>query len=309
MAADRQEARTWDATCTLHDWESARSQLQFIYDDVLPPGSSRGTYHRDGAYSAWLVRRGRASITIDAKTTEAGPGQWLICFAPELSQTFSDDVRLLSLRVEGSWPNGELMFGGADVLVFPAKRYPQLERMAKRLLDDIGKVDWRQVHPAFSFHWRTRMTYRAHLQYQRHLLGWSDALCGVLQNEGLQLQIRRESDLRLAHALYVLDHVELSDPFPRKEVMQVSSLTLGQLNRRCTHAYGMTLYRYWELRRIQAARRLLEEPGRSVKRTALQLGFAQLSYFSVWFRRHTGRTPSAYKVSAGVSFNAAKPSG
>ena len=47
--------------------------------------------------------------------------------------------------------------------------------------------------------------------------------------------------------------------------------------------------------RIQQAKSLLADPGLSVTRIGLNLGFSETSSFTTTFRKHTGLTPTAYR--------------
>lgn len=58
---------------------------------------------------------------------------------------------------------------------------------------------------------------------------------------------------------------------------------------------GQTLRTFMSQARIEQAQRLLDDPQRSVKQIAYQLGFADPHHFSRVFQRITGQTPSAYR--------------
>jgi len=284
---------------SIHDWESLRAELLFIFDQEIPADrlTLRGT--RGGDFSAWLVRKGRASIVADGKRSEAGPGQWLICFAQTIEQSFEPGTRLLSLRILQDWPDGSLLFSGPAVHVFDAGRYPQLERLARPLLQFAGNLPLEQParDPREEFLWKTRITYRAFARYRSRLTGWLAALAEALTQEGFRMNVPTTTDPRLTRMFQVLDANPPGNPFPEREMVRAGELSIGSLNRLCLRTCGFTPYSYWERRRVQRARQALEISGMQVKAVAFQLGFRQLSHFSAWFKRHVGASPRAYRQS------------
>jgi AraC-like DNA-binding protein len=62
-------------------------------------------------------------------------------------------------------------------------------------------------------------------------------------------------------------------------------------------SFGVPPHRYHVGRRIERAKALLTEQGRSVTEVALTLGFAETSSFSATFRRSTGTSPTAFRRS------------
>jgi len=65
---------------------------------------------------------------------------------------------------------------------------------------------------------------------------------------------------------------------------------LNRLHRKFT---GLTLRQQRDAFCLEACKRALRENG-SVSRAAESCGFEDMNYFSRWFRRHTGTTPSAF---------------
>jgi AraC family transcriptional regulator len=60
-------------------------------------------------------------------------------------------------------------------------------------------------------------------------------------------------------------------------------------------AYGSSVGEYVRARRVEAGRRALGDPARSISEIAVTLGFSSQSHFTAVFRRHTGLTPLAYR--------------
>ncbi len=60
-------------------------------------------------------------------------------------------------------------------------------------------------------------------------------------------------------------------------------------------AYGTTPYRYFSERKLSVGKMLLSDTRLSVKEIAAKLGFEDGQYFSVFFKKHTGLSPRAYR--------------
>lgn len=60
-------------------------------------------------------------------------------------------------------------------------------------------------------------------------------------------------------------------------------------------AYGITPYRYLLGRRLDAAKMLLKDSGMSIKEISDFVGFNDNHYFSAFFKRETGMSPTEYK--------------
>jgi AraC family transcriptional regulator, transcriptional activator of pobA len=75
-------------------------------------------------------------------------------------------------------------------------------------------------------------------------------------------------------------------------------LTTMQLNRACRQVLGHAALGVLHARLLLQARRELAYTALSVKQIALELGFADAAYFTRFFRRGTGCTPSAWRVAA-----------
>jgi AraC-like DNA-binding protein len=67
------------------------------------------------------------------------------------------------------------------------------------------------------------------------------------------------------------------------------------LCRAFSRAVGMTVMDYIGSRRLALAKQLLVTTGKSISEIAVEAGFSGFSYFSNYFRRAEGKTPSAYR--------------
>lgn len=60
---------------------------------------------------------------------------------------------------------------------------------------------------------------------------------------------------------------------------------------------GKNLYEYFQLKRMEASKKMLSDKSNTVSMVAEQLGFSNVQYFSSLFKRITGVAPNEYRVS------------
>ena len=87
----------------------------------------------------------------------------------------------------------------------------------------------------------------------------------------------------------------LSSPVSIAELAEEMQLNPRTLNRRFKRATGMTPLSYLQSLRIAGAKDLLRHSNLPVGDIAWQLGVHDISYFSQFFRRHSGVTPLKYR--------------
>lgn len=291
---------TWELQCSLHDWLALRTRLAYVYDALVGNTRATGVYERHGEYSAWLVRTGWARVVVDdAPPVIAHAGNWLIVTGRHVEQSFSDDAHLLSLRAQAGWSDDRrLLLAPTPVMCLRAADHPQLTEAATRLRDRVQLV-WRmQEHPAFAFQWRTRLDYAQFIQYQADLWHWHATLADVLRHENVALNLPRGVDASLAAALEFIDTCDFRKPFDERVLAEHAQRPFRQINRACSRTYDVTLHGYWEQRRLDRARFLIELGDRRVKQIAYELGFLQLSHFSAWFKRGVGVSPRMYRATS-----------
>ncbi|MGY3609643.1 MULTISPECIES: helix-turn-helix transcriptional regulator [unclassified Bradyrhizobium] len=96
---------------------------------------------------------------------------------------------------------------------------------------------------------------------------------------------------------YIEEH--LAEPISLAALAGLARLSSYYFCRAFKQSFGMPPHRYHINRRIERAKALLGDPGRSVTDIGLALGFSETSSFSAAFRQMTGNTPSQYRRSLG----------
>lgn len=93
------------------------------------------------------------------------------------------------------------------------------------------------------------------------------------------------------------DYLEnsIDKPFSLKELCETFSYSKNHVINRFEEKYGITPYRYYMEKKLEAAKRMLEDTGFPLSDIAERLAFSDQQYFSAWFKSMCGVPPSAYK--------------
>ncbi len=276
-------------TLSLHEWANLRTELRWIYDHA-PAEVSRHLVadHTRGNW-AWFMRKGSVRIHSVHGDFTARAGEWLLLPAERHRQDFSDDAVLISVNFLCQWPAGENIFDAPAPLVLPDREQPRLKQAAVRLARLIG----REFTSSHHLHMRQSAGYPLFLQFQRAFFDWLDVWYQVRLAHGAR-PIRQTGDQRVLHAVRLLDEAPLAGQLPAAALEPVG-LSRVQLNRLFRQQLKLTPRQYWERRRVEFARLLLETGDTPLKEIAFALGFSDAPHFNVWFKRHVGASPGRHR--------------
>jgi AraC-like DNA-binding protein len=286
------EADPRDIRLRLGEWSALQLRLNWAYEGPVPVNANHYVSRGLPSFSAWLILQGRAEARAGGRVLVARRGDWIIPMFPPRRQHFSANARLISLNFQLAWPSGEPLYPQGVGFVFPSRRFPRLERQARRLLHAVHGRSPRDVagfveHPA---------TLAAYLRLQQSLAAWIESFVTALRILGCMPSRLGPVDERLIRAMAVLDG-NAGDKTPsRRAAALAGGLSPSQLDRLFVAQFGVTPRVYRNRKKLEAACAALEGSRASVKEIGYRLGFRQATHFTAWFRRHQGQSPRAYRV-------------
>ncbi|WP_119168244.1 helix-turn-helix domain-containing protein [Algihabitans albus] len=111
----------------------------------------------------------------------------------------------------------------------------------------------------------------------------------------------RSGELTTAQRRCIVEFIDahLQDGLDLEAMAAEVNLSVSSFARHFKRSLGSAPYAYVIERRLERARRLLAETGRSVKDVAAICGFADQAHLTRLFARHYGTTPSVFRKMAG----------
>lgn len=109
-------------------------------------------------------------------------------------------------------------------------------------------------------------------------------------------QERVIGDPRVQEIVTRLDSWPLGKQLDRVQLIAGLPLSIRRLEQLFAEELATPPAAYFERRRADAAREQLCNTKLSLKEISHALGFRHASHFTQWFRRHTGRSPSNYRI-------------
>jgi len=89
--------------------------------------------------------------------------------------------------------------------------------------------------------------------------------------------------------------IHLEERLTLEKCSEITFLSISQTIRRFRSAYGVTPYEYLNQRRILTAKQLLQNSTLSIEEIATQTGFMDHNYFSKYFKKKVGVSPSRFR--------------
>lgn len=128
-------------------------------------------------------------------------------------------------------------------------------------------------------------------QFVQDSIRKAELMCTILRT--LSANVKNPQKERLAPAIrYLLEH--LTESVDCSVLAQLCSLSSSQFYNLFRAEYGMAPLAYRNSLLMHRAKVLLRDGSFSVKEVAQALGFESVSYFSRFFRKHHGISPSGY---------------
>jgi len=104
----------------------------------------------------------------------------------------------------------------------------------------------------------------------------------------------RPADLAMSRLREQLQQ-QANVPFDASAIARDAGLSVSQLNRRFRASHGVSPKAYWQHHRLALAQSMLVSTRASIAEIGETLGFADIYYFSRWFRQQSGLAPSQFR--------------
>jgi len=105
---------------------------------------------------------------------------------------------------------------------------------------------------------------------------------------------QRLSPRALAHVTEYID-AHLDRTLPLAELARLAGVSTSHFKTLFTRSTQMPVHRYVVARRVERARRLLDDDDMTLVEIAMRSGFSDQSHMARWMRRVLGTTPAALK--------------
>lgn len=269
------------------DWLNLSFHLLWCYEEDLAQHAQDSSIYKNSG--AWLIRRGWAEVEHDGQVWRAEAGQWLIVKPTERLQRWSPDATILSVAFDAKWPDGRSLIDDGLSLVLQAEDYPALERLARVLI--------REMKQTVDQTWDARtepITIYRYMKLQSELSLWLSALVSAVRDSGVRLQIKQDIDLRVVHAVRLLDELSCAKPVNIEELAETVNMSSVHLTRLFKEQLNISPTAYHNRVRIEEAKRRLHVPNARIKEVSIDLGFIYLSQFSRWFKKNAGLSPREF---------------
>lgn len=272
---------------TYSNWRELDTNLNWIYEGV--PLRMNGRFEHK-LLSAWLITQGNVRVG-EPGGVQICAGNWV--FAPHQNQlrTFSQDAQILSIKFTLRWPDGGMLFEPAEVLQLATEHAPELEQVARLLLQFVQVNQLKDGHLMQSQSMPIESYLRMNQLFQQWLLVYID----VMQRLDQDLRVSRLEDARILQIKSSLDMHPLPLKLDLKAVASCAGLSLGHADTLFTAHYGQTMRGYVDQRRFRAAQHWLTKTNKPVKEMAFELGFMDATACAHWFKKKAGVAPTHYR--------------
>lgn len=271
-------------------WRSLRHEWLWVYCGPVP---QCGVWSAEIPVPAgvFFVERGEVRIRADGKETLVPRGHAFFSSPRLRRHCFAANTRLLSVGFRSQWPDGTSLF--RDALNFAAEA-PALHKATRQLFASIHGaqkvVTYRQAIEVASYsasEWAAREA-----AFADWFAVWMETLQELGVKPELQVRARRRRVDQIVAWLQALPLDQTTPSLPPD--FPIGSRRAEQLMQQ---QFGIGLRMFMERRRLDVARERIVADQATLKEVAFALGFRHASHFTAWFRRHTGVSPSEYRLS------------
>lgn len=280
----------------LMDWSRLRTELLWAYEGK--PLSPHFHASEIDAVMCWLLLEG--TVTVKSPTCgkmTATAGQWLFLAKDKTAHDFSDDARIISLRLVIHWPTGQPLYNHNQWICLESAQHPQLLAQARKLIRHAELIVRKGKDPQTQ---RTRLAtvtcdFQDYLALEHATLRWVHYYDRAMQKLGIQRMPLTPIDVRVSQCLKFLEQLPMDRQFDEQQLARSLGLSLSQLNRIFVQTMNCTPNAYAENLRFNDTVRLLINTPIPLKELAYTMGFKQPSHFASWFKKKNGLYPKDYR--------------
>lgn len=240
--------------------------------------------------TAWRLHAGSIVVKTARASFRAMAGDWLFLPNGYRKQRFSKDAELTSLMFRLCWQDGRplidlrpgLLVRGAD-----ASGMDGMLPALTRLLASLPDRAWFRRGGGCDF--------EAFLTMKNWFSDWLAEAFKVWRARVPDLEVAYLADPRVDAARRWIEARPMEAEVDMREAAKVAGVSFVHLNRLFMKHHHQTVHEFLRYLRIRYARRRLLDPAAQIKAVAHEMGFRELSTFSIWFRRAEQISPREYR--------------
>lgn len=271
-----------------YDWNEVRCRLLWCYRNK--PTTIKGSFETMN-FILWYLLAGEVEVTSSGPPLKAEKGSWMV-LVPGLgrrTQIFSPKSRILSIHI--SVEVGSAKWEGPSAAVLPGSS--ELGVAAEALEQFTYRRHPSGVPPGGPI--LSISSFQEQIELSENIWGFWRFLAPQLATAGIRLCAPDLTHPVMAKSMSLIESWPMAAHWNRRELSQVVGVSASQLDRIWRETCGQTPFQFWSQRRLLYACSQLQTMERGVKEIAYELGFAHLSQFSNWFRRHQHTSPRTYR--------------
>jgi len=283
-------------------WQSLQFEWLWVYRGDVPHVETWSDPITVPA--GWFqVERGLAQIETGGHLVSVKPGQAYFSAPGTRRQWFAPGTRLLSVGLRCLTPGGLPLFQDGLNLVVSAAASNTLHKATLALFHAVNGrkrlVTFKQaIAPA-------ARSLASWCDHEAAFRDWFRVYLSCLQRFGIQpASAHHCANPKLNRLLTALDEWPLNQPLRLLPLARQSGLSERRARDLLRARLGMTPQAWLDRRRLDSAKTALMSDSPPVKEIAFALGFRHAPHFTVWFKRSTSLTPTAFRL-AHAPFEAA----
>lgn len=277
-----------------HVWRSLRLEWLWVYDGFTPRAREWSGRVRVPP-GVFFVKAGQVRIEAEGKEIRLRPGDAFFSAPGERRQWFEEGTRLLSAGLKCEWPDGRPVFVEGLNIRASEKRTDKLRTATERLFASIHGPRRQVTYPEAVLAPESQ-SLSGWALHEAAFRAWFQVYVQTLETLGIQPTARQgTTDHRLENLRSWLLNWPLDRPPDLQQAATAHALGARRVRQLLQQDLGQTPQAFWEKRRMEEAMLRLLRETTPLKEIAFALGFRHPPQFTVWFRRHTGLSPSAYR--------------